>query len=72
MLLYTLMPLDIVLDGADDDYELDEITIDNIKLLVEPIDLKHGKITRLISSNPQDYLNPKYSPGNIFNYRDNK
>lgn len=69
MILYTLMPLNAVLDGIDKEYKLDEIDISGIKLLVEPVDSKHGKVARLISSNPQDYLNPKYFPGNIINYR---
>lgn len=72
MILYTLMPLDTVLEGVDKEYKIDEITIDSVKLLVEPINSRFGKIARLISTDPQDYLDPKFSPGSIFEYKNVK
>lgn len=72
MILYTLMPVDAVLEGNDREYEIDEITIDGVKLLVEPVNSRFGKISRLISTNPQDYLKPQFSPGSIFEYKNTK
>lgn len=72
MILYTLMPVDAVLEGTDREYEIDEITIDGVKLLVEPVNSRFGKISRLISTNPQDYLKPQFSPGSIFEYKNTK
>jgi hypothetical protein len=69
MLLYTAMPLELVLDGIDRKYNFKEIDVDGIKLIIEPIDINHGKIVRLISTNPQDYLNSELSPGKIIEFK---
>lgn len=71
MLLYTAMPLELVLEGIDKTYDFKEVELGNIKLLVEPIDMNRGRIVRLLSTNPQDYLNPKYTPGTILEYKMN-
>ncbi|MBZ4669515.1 MAG: hypothetical protein JG775_2670, partial [Defluviitaleaceae bacterium] len=41
MLLYTAMPLELVLDGIDRKYNFKEIDVDGIKLIIEPIDINH-------------------------------
>lgn len=69
MLLYTAMPLELVLEGLDKTYEYKEIEINNIKVLIEPLEANKGKIVRIISPNPQDYLNTNLSPGNIINFK---
>lgn len=68
MVLYTSMPLEIVLDGIDKKYEYQEVQVNGIKLVIEPIGLNQGKIVRMISSNPQDFLNTNYSPGKIITF----
>jgi hypothetical protein len=68
MILYTVFPLELVLDGIDRKYDFREIEIDNIKILVEPVDVDKGKIISVISSNPTVYLNPKLYPGNIIKF----
>lgn len=69
MILYTAMPLELVLEGIDRTYNYKEIDINGIKLVIEPIDINHGKIVRLISTNPQDYLNGELSPGKIIEFK---
>jgi len=69
MILYTAMPLELVLDGMDKSYNFKEIERDNIKLIIEPIDISRGRIVRIISTNPQDFLNPDYSPGTIVDFK---
>lgn len=68
MMLYTVFPLELVLEGIDRKYNLREIEIDNVKILVEPVDVDKGKIISVISSNPAVYLNPKLYPGNIIKF----
>ena len=46
MVLYTSMPLEIVLDGIDKKYEYQEVQVNGIKLVIEPIGLNQGKIVR--------------------------
>ncbi|WP_422445706.1 YlzJ-like family protein [Thermoanaerobacterium sp. DL9XJH110] len=69
MLLYTTMPVELVLEGMDKKYEFREIEIDNVKLLIEPIDINMGRIVRVFSTNPQDYLNPNFFPGRIIHFK---
>lgn len=69
MVLYTAMPLELVLEGMDKAYNYKEINLDGIKLIIEPLDLNHGKIVRLISTNPQDYLKSELCPGRIIEFK---
>lgn len=62
------MPLEIVLEGMDKKYEYKEIITNGIKLIIEPTGINQGKIVRLLSSDPQDYLNPNFSPGRIITF----
>jgi hypothetical protein len=68
LLLYTLMPLETVLEGIDKKYEYKEIDVDGVTLVVESVGINQGKIVRLLSSDPQDYLNPSFSPGKIITF----
>jgi len=69
MILYTAMPLELVLEGMDRTYNYQEINLDGIKLIIEPMDINHGKIVRLISTNPQDYLNSQLNPGTVVEFQ---
>ncbi|ADL07981.1 YlzJ-like family protein [Thermosediminibacter oceani] len=68
MILYTAIPLELVLEGMDRKYEFKEIEIDNVKLLVEPLDIDKGRIISVFSTDPLVYLNPKFYPGNIIKF----
>lgn len=67
MLLYTVMPLETVLEDLDKEYDFKEISIGQMRLVVEPLDYKQFKIIRIISSNPKDYLSIDIYPGKIIN-----
>ncbi len=67
MLLYTPLPAEQVLEGSDKEINIEEINYKGIKIQVEDINGKNYKIMRLISSNPNDYLNPEFQPGNMIN-----
>lgn len=67
MILYTVLPDESVME---DENEFDEylnsqrfIEYDGRHLIIEPISEQEWKIVRLISSNPQDYLNEHFQPG---------
>ncbi|NLU50731.1 MAG: hypothetical protein GXX09_10080 [Syntrophomonadaceae bacterium] len=36
-------------------------------LVVEPVDARQMRVVGLISTNPMDYLNPDFQPGNVLN-----
>lgn len=62
------MPIEMVIEGMDKKYDFKEIEIDGVKLVIEPININQGKIVQLLSSNPQDFLNPNFSPGKIITF----
>ncbi|RQD75407.1 MAG: hypothetical protein D5R97_06025 [Candidatus Syntrophonatronum acetioxidans] len=66
MIIYSAMPLELILEGSSDfSPEYLELEAGGLKLLVEKYDNQQGKVVRLISSNPHDYLNPLLQPGEI-------
>ncbi|MTI79424.1 MAG: hypothetical protein FH758_00875 [Firmicutes bacterium] len=70
MILYTPMQLELVLDGMDQ-YQASnqrEISMGSSTLIVEDNGFGRGQVVRLISTEPQDYLNPNYAPGAEFKF----
>jgi hypothetical protein len=69
MILYTPLPLEQVLEGFDKapaPYE--EIQLGGLTMQLEPNGPYSGKIVRMISPNPNDYLNPAYAPGQVIRF----
>ncbi|HET7578527.1 MAG TPA: YlzJ-like family protein [Bacillales bacterium] len=69
MILYTILPDQVVLDEEDEATEKADkqqlIEFDGRQILIEPLTENEWQIVRLLSSDPQDFLNPRYQPGNI-------
>jgi hypothetical protein len=64
MILFTIMPLELVYRQEPEDLlRLQEIRQKEAILLVEPCGNGLGRVVRLISSSPEDYLRPEYQPG---------
>ncbi|UNC91858.1 YlzJ-like family protein [Candidatus Contubernalis alkaliaceticus] len=71
MILYTALPQELIWEGYSDfSPKYQEITKGGRILLIEPLSFNQGKVVRLISSNPQDYMNPSFQPGEIINIMD--
>lgn len=69
MMLYTPMPLELVLAGSDDFHPVyEEISIRGRKVLVEKKDATHASVVRLLSTNPSDFLDPTLFPGAVITY----
>ncbi|BCV24998.1 MAG TPA: hypothetical protein GXX50_00050 [Firmicutes bacterium] len=69
MILYTPMPLELVLDGLDayrPQYE--EVTVRGHKVVVERTGVNQAKLVRLLSTNPNDFLDPSFFPGAIITF----
>lgn len=69
MILYTPMPLELVLEGLEDyrpQYE--EVVVRGHKLLVERTGVNQAKLVRLLSTNPNDFLDPSLFPGSILTF----
>jgi hypothetical protein len=68
-MLYTIMPLELVLQGQETmEHKYSEIEENGRKLIVEPISLTEAKLVRLISPDPQDYLQPQWQPGRMIQF----
>ncbi len=71
MILYTALPLELIWEGYSDfSPQYQEIEKEGRVLLIEPLSFNQGKVARLISSNPQDYMDPSFQPGEIINLMD--
>lgn len=67
MIIYTIIPPHMVADGMGKTGEREyvEIEDDGRTIVIEPLSGVRGRIVRLISTRPSDYLNPYYQPGKI-------
>lgn len=71
MLYYTIIPSEDLFSEEDTDKAeptLLEISHNGLTMLVRPTGHGRGQIQRLISSNPVDYLNPDFQPGNEISF----
>ncbi|MCL6445527.1 MAG: YlzJ-like family protein [Alicyclobacillus sp.] len=64
MLLWTIVPVDAVMDDPSaPSPEYQEITREGVTMLVTPMENGYGRLERLVSPRPQDYLRPEWQPG---------
>lgn len=70
MILYTSVPIETVMEGFEDKQpETSEVTVNGILMQIEPVAPYQGKIVRLYSPDPMNYLNPDYAPGTIIEFK---
>ncbi|NLC77206.1 MAG: hypothetical protein GX750_06260 [Clostridia bacterium] len=65
MLVYSVMPPQWTLEGFGADYKRLQKTIDGVQVELEPAGEDVLRITRVISTNPRDFLNPNLQPGRL-------
>lgn len=63
MIIYTPLPIDLVLAGFEQRHDWREMDIDGVTAVVEPTGQDRARIVRLISTDPNDFMNPRYAPG---------
>ena len=69
MTLYTSMPLELVLDGINQQPgPYVDITIGGVRMQIEPLSPGIGKIIRLMDCPLDAYLRPELSPGTVIAY----
>ncbi|QQE76191.1 YlzJ-like family protein [Brevibacillus composti] len=71
MIFYSVMPMEVVFEGMDqlEKQVLQELPVGEATMLVQQTGPYEGRLVRLISPNPQDYLNPAYAPGQVIRFR---
>lgn len=63
MIIYTPLPLEMVLEQETAVPQLQEVLYQGTKFLVEPGERGQGKIHRILSTDPLLFLRPEYQPG---------
>jgi hypothetical protein len=64
MIYYTMMPEELMFPTVESDYQKQSvIEMNGVQLLVQQSENTQYEIVRLLSSNPQDYLNSALCPG---------
>ncbi|CAJ1002498.1 MULTISPECIES: YlzJ-like family protein [Bacillales] len=65
MIFYSVVPMEMVFANMEqvEKRQLRELPLGEATMVVEPTGPYEGRIVRLISPNPQDYLNPRLAPG---------
>lgn len=68
-MMHTIVPLEQVMQEPDSKPAATrEVVIQGIVMEIEPIDEQQARIVRIHSPRPNDYLNPAYMPGTVFNW----
>lgn len=62
-MLYTIVPQDQIFYEDEPSIGSREVNVGGAIMQVQTMEDGFGKITRVISTNPQDYLNPQFQPG---------
>jgi hypothetical protein len=70
MILYTIFPEEVIFAEAEPEnrsFEADPVEIEQggIRLMVRPHPGGRMEVVRVISTDPQDFMNPKWQPGMI-------
>jgi len=63
--IWSAMPVELVIEGLGPEAPaLSEVVLDGRVLQVNPAGDGTGTLVRLISGDPNDYLDPRFQPGN--------
>jgi hypothetical protein len=68
MILWSIIPEDIVLGNTDPSPAYEEINCNGMKCLVERTGPTQCRVIRLLTTNPSDYLHSELQPGTILTY----
>jgi hypothetical protein len=68
-MLYTIVPLEEVLEGIEQEpAQVVDVVVNGVLLQVEPLGNFSGRVKRVISSDPQTYLNKGFQPDSILRW----
>jgi len=71
MILYSIVPPETILEGYES-FKPEYLELDipgRGKMLIEPLSPTEGRLVRLISPCPNDYLRPEYQPGTLVSFK---
>lgn len=66
MIFHSIIPLDEVFKGSDQqESEYVDVDVGSVKMQIRPTGIGQGRLVRLLSTDPLDYLRPEYQPGSL-------
>ncbi|MBM7623451.1 YlzJ-like family protein [Sporohalobacter salinus] len=69
MVNYSIFPIEeIFYEEEEEEGELLELEVDGMTMLIKQTEIDQGEIVKIISSNPQDYINVDYQPGTMVKF----
>ncbi|MBP2654943.1 MAG: YlzJ-like protein [Firmicutes bacterium] len=68
MTFWTIVPMEIVMSGAEITPAYEEIEYSGVRVVVEKLSSAECRIVRVISTEPNDYLRPEVQPGKMLTY----
>lgn len=62
-MIYSIVPHEEIWD--DEVLVEQNVTVDGCAMQVQPVDATNGIVTRVLSTEPQDFLNLRFQPGSL-------
>lgn len=69
MVLWTIMPPEMVFGTEEYIPDYEEICVEGKSILVEKLSPTQSRVVRLLSTCPDDYLQPELQPGSLLSWR---
>ena len=64
--MWTIIPPELIWEGVEEKQkDLLHLEWQGVQVLVEPLQFAQGRIVRLLSTEPNDFLRPELQPGSI-------
>lgn len=64
MILYTMMPQELIYQTPDSEFGKQKIVdVNGVSMIVAENSPKEYQVVRVLSTNPNDFLNEQYTPG---------
>jgi hypothetical protein len=68
MLIYTPMPMELILEGLDDSRDYRQVEVHGVTMIVEKISDHESKIVQIISTDPRVFLDSNLQPGTSISF----
>jgi hypothetical protein len=69
MVLWTVLPLDLILEGLEKPPVYEEMDYEGTLLMVERLSPEACRVVRLLATDPSAYLRPEFQPGAVIGFR---
>lgn len=64
-MMYTIIPQEEIWNEDITSTVEQNVTVDGCVMQVQPVDAANGVVTRILSTDPQDFLNLRFQPGSL-------